>query len=321
MASRDDRTNIFHVSPEAAGKTLGELVRRAADVSWGEAERRILSRLVSVHGNLCVDPARRLKAGDVINLHAEAQAKLPEADDLEIVFKDRHILVVEKPAGLTSVREPREKDLSQQRRERQPTLDELLEQRLRKGEPPHRRGPGKQPLIFPVHRLDRDTSGLMLFARTADAERELVRRFQAHDIHRAYLAVVHGRPVERTINTLITRDRGDGKRGSVPQNVGSAADTQRAITHIRPVQSLGAYTVVECRLETGRTHQIRIHLGEIGHPICGDKLYGLRDDKTNAPRHALHAYILAFEHPITGNPLRFQSNWPDDLRRWLNRLR
>lgn len=311
----------FHVRGEEAGKTLGQVVRQHAGVSWSEAERLILARRVGVHGNLCLDPARRLKVGDVVHVHAESLAKLPEADDLEIVFEDRHLIVVDKPARVTSVRERREAGLSQQRRDRQPTLDELLDRRLRKNEPPHRRGKNARQLIYPVHRLDRDTSGLMLFAKAPDVEAELNRMFKTHAIDRAYRTVVrNGLPKEQTITTQLVRDRGDGLRGSINPKAPSGQPLQRAVTHVRPLKAIGDYGLIECRLETGRTHQIRIHLSEIGHPICGDTTYGDKRDSNSPPRQALHAYLLGFTHPITGKLMQFERDWPTELGRWLQRL-
>ena len=306
---------------DIASRTVADIVRRGLGVSWSEAERLILARRIAVHGNLCLDPARRLREGDVVNVHAESRDKLPEADELEIVYEDRDLLVVNKPPGVTSVREPREKGLSKQRRDRQPTLDELLDKRLRKKAPPHKRhGPANRPLIFPVHRLDRDTSGLMIFAKTAPAELELNRQFKVHAVDRSYLAVVrNGSPGRQTITTQFVRDRGDGVRGSINSNAPAGQPTQRAVTHVEPAGRAGDLSIVACRLETGRTHQIRIHLAEIGHPICGDKTYGDRKETNRPPRQALHAATLAFDHPLTGKRLEFERDWPADICWWLKK--
>ena len=321
MPRSDDRKTI-HVTGDLAGKTLGEVVKRGLKVPWSEAERRILTRLVAVHGNLCLDSARRLKHGDVVNVHGESMERPPEAEDLDVVHQDRHLVVVNKPAGLVSVREPREKGLSQKRRERQPTLDELLDRRLRKNQPPHKRGRaggGREQLVFPVHRLDRDTSGLMLFARTEEAADLLVRMFQAHEVERHYRAIVHGQPPKRAIRSEFVRDRGDGRRGSVNENAPPNQPTQHAVTHVRPMRSLGELAEVECTLETGRTHQIRIHLAEIGHPVCGDKTYGRREEKP-PPRQALHAATLVFAHPMTGREMSFTRDWPRDVEGWIRKV-
>jgi 23S rRNA pseudouridine1911/1915/1917 synthase len=181
-------------------------------------------------------------------------------------------------------------------------------------------------IVYPVHRLDRDTSGLLVLARTREAERTLIRMFARHAIERAYVAVVRGHIGAETIETWLVRDRGDGLRGSSPLGA-SAEGAQRAVTHIRPLEQLPEYTILECRLETGRTHQIRIHLSELGHPLCGEKTYthapgrSLPPDASGAPRQALHAAALAFSHPITGEILRFRMPLPADLKQWLLRLR
>ena len=163
----------------------------------------------------------------------------------------------------------------------------------------------------------------MVFARTTAAEKSLVVQFREHSIDRSYLAIVHGDVAEQTIESHLVRDRGDGQRGSTS----NPDDGQHAITHIRPMEQLPGYTLIECRLETGRTHQIRIHLAESGHPVCGDKEYrgSLNQrpilERSGAPRLALHAAELGFEHPVTGESLHFQTRLPHDLALFLRRLR
>jgi 23S rRNA pseudouridine1911/1915/1917 synthase len=163
----------------------------------------------------------------------------------------------------------------------------------------------------------------MVFARTAEAERGLVQQFRRHTTQRRYVAIVHGTVEARTIESRLVRDRGDGRRGSTTLPEAG----KRAVTHVRPLEKLGRYTLVECRLETGRTHQIRIHLAEEGHPLCGEKVYGkpLRgkamEDRSGAPRLALHAAELGFQHPVTGEPMRFEMPLPPDFEAFLDRLR
>ena len=184
----------------------------------------------------------------------------------------------------------------------------------------------RPPKVRAVHRLDRDTTGLMIFALSREAEETLVRMFKKHAIERSYLAVVRGHPSEQTIETWLVRDRGDGLRGSSPAAVG-AEHAERAITHVKAVEAIGPYSLVECRLQTGRTHQIRIHLAEIGHPLCGERVYTHRlgepprIDESGAPRQALHSGELRFVHPVSGNRMQFRSPLPEDLSRWLADLR
>jgi 23S rRNA pseudouridine1911/1915/1917 synthase len=174
-----------------------------------------------------------------------------------------------------------------------------------------------------VHRLDKETSGLVVFARTIAAERHLGRQFRAHTVERCYRAIVRGRARSQRIESRLVQDRGDGRRGS------SAAfgDGQRAVTHVRVVETLGACTLVECRLETGRTHQVRIHLGEAGTPICGDHVYDRPlhgrpfPDASGMSRIALHAASLGFTHPATGKRMNWTSPLPEDMEALLHKLR
>jgi 23S rRNA pseudouridine1911/1915/1917 synthase len=177
--------------------------------------------------------------------------------------------------------------------------------------------------VRPVHRLDKDTSGLVVFALTPEAERHLGRQFRAHTIERRYLAVVRGRAQSGRIESYLVRDRGDGRRGSSPD----PAAGKRAVTNVRVVEELGDYTLVECRLETGRTHQVRIHLGEQGTPLCGERVYDRPihgaplPDRSRAPRLALHAATLGFDHPATGRRMTWTSPLPKDLAALVARLR
>jgi 23S rRNA pseudouridine1911/1915/1917 synthase len=220
--------------------------------------------------------------------------------------------VVDKPAGMECERRHEQRNWSKQKRQRQQTLVEALADK------------GCQ--VLPVHRLDRDTSGLMVYARTPAAQQALIAQFATHSIGRRYRAVAIGSVQAQTVRSWLVRDRGDQVRGSSAQATPGA---EEAVTHVAVVEYLldGKYTLLDCRLETGRTHQIRIHLAEMGHPICGEKIY-LRPapgaepvvDSSEAPRQALHAYLLEFVHPEMGRPLRFEAPWPDDLKRWLETL-
>jgi 23S rRNA pseudouridine1911/1915/1917 synthase len=376
----------YHISAELAGKSLSQALKRIlSEKSWNEVKRLIAGRHVQVNGNLCLDETRKLTAKDVVKVWEHPLAKPADERDVKIVYVDEHLVVIEKPAGVTTLRHAEERSWPARRKQLQPTLDELLPRVLAKhlgwrvdtkpkrqrgrSLPPARRGRRAEPAprlprVRAVHRLDRDTSGLMVFARTPAAEQALIRLFAKHKIDRSYLAVVHGHPQEQTIDTLLVRDRGDGLRGSqrsevrdqrsvdpsqettegersrnpLPSGeggsghrrkalVGEPGEGLRAVTHIKPLEQIGPYSIIECRLETGRTHQIRIHLSEIGHMLCGEKTYthplGGRphSDDSRAPRHALHAAELGFAHPFTGQKLLFQSHWPKELAAWLARLR
>ena len=330
---KPDGSQVFHVAADAAGSSLaGALKQWLAGQSWSQVRRVLSGRRVQVNGNLCVDEGRRLTEGEVVKVLAHGLAPPPREDDVEIRYLDTHVVVVEKPAGITTLRHSEELNWPDRRKQQQPTLDELLPgviarvtqgQRAAKKGQPRTAAKERVPGVRPVHRLDRDTSGLMVFARTVPAETHLVQQFRKHTIHRAYIAIVHGEVQARTIESTLARDRGDGRRGST-----KLKDTgQHAVTHVRPIERLRGYTVVECRLETGRTHQIRIHLSENGHLVCGDKVYCQPlfkkpiVDRSGAPRLALHAAELGFVHPITGEQVHFKMPLPRDLTDFVDELR
>ena len=233
-----------HITPEEAGQTLAALVRRwSPELSWNEARGVVERRRVLVNGNLCLDPARRVKERDVVKITAHAQKKPPDQLQIQLRHLDPHIVVVEKPAGVTTVRHPEEDDWNDRRKQIQPTLDELLpkviarEERFHTpGRPLHepRRGQrGSLPPVRAVHRLDRDTSGLMVFARTVEAERHLGAQFKKHTILRVYRAIVHGRVVQPLrLESVLLRDRGDGRRGSASTE---GQTGKRAVTHVQPI--------------------------------------------------------------------------------------
>src|SRR5690606_9238494 len=164
--------------------------------------------------------------------------------------------------------------------------------------------------VRPVHRLDRDTTGLVMFARNPEAEALLAHQLRRHTVHRRYFALVHGRPRPGTIRSVIADDRGDGLRGSVRGRPG-----RESVTHVDVVEHLRGATLIACRLETGRTHQIRIHLAEAGHMLLGERGY-VRDHRgpvLPAPRVMLHAAELGFVHPATEEPVHFVARLPEDF--------
>ncbi len=369
-------STVYHLGPRHTGLTLAAALKDLIpDTSWSAAKSWIAKRQVQVNGNLCLDEARRVSEKDVVKLFRQPLARPVEPRDLKIVHLDEHLLVVAKPAGVTSVRHFAERKLSTRRRQLQPTLEELLPPVLAKLQhlrwpplPPMGMNKGKvhgapkfkQPQsihnakklpaelqVIAVHRLDRDTSGLMLFARTIAAEQKLTNMFRRHTIVREYEAVCLGHVAPHTIETRLVRDRGDGVRGSLPADAippdhdDAATESpklespkpERAVTHILSAEHFvagpnqQAYSLIRCRLETGRTHQIRIHLAESGHMLCGDKIYfrtpqgAITVDPSGAPRHALHSDNLSFTHPFTGQHLKFNMPVPQDLAKWLKQLR
>jgi 23S rRNA pseudouridine1911/1915/1917 synthase len=331
----------FTVPAEHAEKTLAALLRvLLPGQSWRQVERVIATRRVRLGGDLCLDPARRVHLGEKVEVLDRPAAGPRRAEGLVLRYLDEHIVVVEKPAGLNTVRHPAERDWSARRKALSPTLEDLLPVRILERERdladrPQRNGPrrpvarsagGKKrplPRLRVVHRLDKDTSGLVVFARTVEAERGLGRQFKAHTVIRRYLAVAEGRVRPGRIESWLVRDRGDKRRGSSK----SEGQGKKAVTHVEVKEHLPGYTLVACRLETGRTHQIRIHLAESGHPLCGDPVYRIRPDgsvvpdRSGATRLALHAAELGFQHPVTGEQLHWTMPLPADLDDFLTRLR
>lgn len=288
----------FEVEEADVGLRLDQvLARRVAELSRRKA------RLVIDIGGVFVDRARvkvasrTLRPGQTVevvlgNALARATPELGEAGraaDLErlppyrLVFEDEDVLVVEKPAGLVTAPTP-ESDRG-----------DLFDQLRRSG-----RGP-----VFLVHRLDLPTSGLLVFARNEAANRALGAAFVRHDVDREYVAVVAGTMSEaRTISRPIAG--------------------RRAVTHLTPVEALPRATRLLVRLETGRGHQIRIHLAGEGHPVLGDSQHGgevARRFALPPPRLALHARLLGFTHPRSGERVRFEAELPSELASWLEALR
>jgi len=284
-------------------------------------------RQVRVGGDLCLDGARRLKEGEAVEVLARPLPRPRHDHQVRLRHLDGDLVVVEKPSGISTVRHPSERAWNAERKALSPTLEDMLPRLIVRAE--NRPVKGPLPRLRIVQRLDKETSGLVVFARSVEAERGLGQQFKKHTVVRRYLAVVPGRMQGQRIESSLVRDRGDGRRGSLAVN-GQATlkgEGKVAITHVEVAERLPGYTVLHCRLETGRTHQIRIHLAELGHPICGEKVY-TRDvrgnvfvDRSGAPRLALHAAELGFVHPVRGEPLHWTMPLPPDLDEFVRRLR
>lgn len=312
----------FTITPEQAGITLAAFLRQhLPGQSWSQIRRLIETRCVTIEDDLCLDPARRLREGLRIAVLPRPMPRPHPHDDIVLRYLDEHLVVVEKPAGMPTVRHPTERHWPERRKALHPTLEDIVPRIIALKEGRSRKG--VLPRLRKVHRLDKETSGLVVFARTVTAERGLGQQFHAHTVVRRYLAVVSGKAASGRIATRLVRDRGDGRRGSTSR----AGVGKEAITHVEVVERLPGYTILSCRLETGRTHQIRIHLAELGHPICGEKVYHRRPggepllDSSGAPRLALHAAELGFTHPVNGQPMHWTMSLPEDLAQWLQRLR
>ena len=297
----------FVLDPADDNATLAAaLRRRLPGRSWSDVRRLCESGKVLVDGQRTLDAATRLSGGQRIEIRMAAPRPRPEIPDFAVVFEDPHLLVIEKPAGISSV--------PYDRKETGTAMDLIREAWRRAG-----RKATSTPLYI-VHRIDKDTSGLLCFARTRLAERRLHVVFQRHQAERQYIAVAHGRVESQRIESVLIADRGDGLRGSTRTGRG-----QRAVTHVTAQRQLRGATLCHVRLETGRTHQIRIHLSEAGHPLVGETVY-IRDfldgggREIPSPRLMLHAATLGFDHPVSGQRLDFRAEPPADFRGVIDRL-
>ena len=318
-----EKTQTFHVAVDQVGKTIAALLRLwMPGQSWTQVRKLIDGRHVHINGELWLDEARRLKEHDVVVIRASAsRPPANHVDRISIRHIDPHLVVVEKPAGLSTVRHPSERGWLEPRRLLVPTLDDLVMRQIGMQLPRQKHEP--RPRLRIVQRLDKETSGLLVFARTVEAERGLGAQFRDHSVKRRYLALVRGIFFPQVIRSVLVRDRGDGRRGSTEL----PTPGKEAITHVAVEEQLPNHTLLSCRLETGRTHQIRIHLAEKGTPVCGEKVYNRRTngdvvpDDSGCPRLFLHAVELGFVHPITEEPMHWDMPPPFELREFLAKLR
>ena len=313
----------FTVSAEAAGQRLDKFLAQAVEASGEVLSRSRLKALIDsggvrVAGRDMPDASMKLRVGDSVELDApEAAAPEPlgEAIALSVVFEDAHLIVIDKPAGLV---------VHPAAGHETGTLVNALIAHC--GDSLSGIGGVKRPGI--VHRIDKDTSGLIVAAKSDAAHAGLAAIFADHgrsgSLIREYLAFVWGKPGQAAgrVEAPIGRHPFQRERMAVTR-VGKGRE---AVTHWRVVEGLGPATLLACRLETGRTHQIRVHMAHIGHPLLGDPVYatGFRTKIALLPplaaqavnalrRQALHAATLGFVHPATGEKLRFESQPPDDL--------
>ncbi|MCS7270846.1 MAG: pseudouridine synthase [Gemmataceae bacterium] len=262
--------------------------------------------------NFVWTPSRSQRARSIKEADGSA---LPDA--ISIVHVDEALVVVNKPAGLTTLRHAYEEAEfgARARRYLPRTLADYLLELL---------GLSRTQL-YPVHRLDRDTSGLVVFGRSAVAAQRLAQQLRQHRMARCYWAITRGIPAEGRLESWLIRDRGDGRRGSTPDPQTPGA--RHAITHVRVRETFGRYAWVECTLETGRTHQVRIHLGEAGTPLCGERIYDRPlhgpplPDGSGAHRPMLHAVQLGLYHPLTNQWLQWDAPLPADFQQLLHQLR
>ena len=295
----------LRVPDEAAGERLDRFLAGLPEIgSRAVAERLLRDGGVRVNGDAPRAKSARLAGGEELEFEAPGPVTstlVPEEMDLTVPYEDEHLLVVDKPAGLVVHPAPGHA---------QGTLVHgLLAYDVEGGDEPERPGI--------VHRLDRDTSGLMVVARSPEAHRRLQELVQAREVTREYLALVAGRPRSQrgTIEAPIGRDRRDAMRHSLD------TDTPRdAVTHFEVEELLPRHALLRVRLETGRTHQIRVHLAAVDLPVAGDPVYG-RAGELGLERQFLHAARLAFPHPVTGAAVEVSSPLPPELETALSTAR
>ena len=319
---------ILSVPPTAAGSRLDQfLVSQLPDVSRVRVQQLIEQKKIFINGNV-PKPSMKLRGGEEILITGAVE--LPPlrafAEDipLNVIYEDESIAVINKPAGM-SVHAGSGKGEAGNRG----TMVNALLHRFNKLSEV---GGELRPGI--VHRLDKETSGLVLVAKSDLAHRKLAEQFSRREVKKTYIALVHGWPrmTKGTIKAAISRDQ--VRRARMTTRQGSKSKPGReAITHWQVTRQIegayGKFSLLEVKIETGRTHQIRVHLSSIGHPVAGDTLYGAPGPKSyggTAPevasleRNFLHASAIQFQHPISNRPLSFQQPLPAELSNFLQKI-
>ncbi|MBP7276153.1 MAG: RluA family pseudouridine synthase [Kiritimatiellae bacterium] len=298
------------ITPEARGLRLDSWLSQALP----EHSRSRWQQLIETgHVRLNGQPPKarqKLKGGEILEWEPpppEPTELLPESIPLDVLYEDADLIVINKPPGLVVHPAPGHQ---------QGTLVNALLAHC-----DHLSGIGGKQRPGIVHRLDRDTSGVMVMAKTEAAHRRLSEQFKGRDVSKEYAAIVWGRPQpsQGTVRTLIARDPHHRQRMSV-----HVARGRTAVTHYTTEEELGEVSRLRIRIETGRTHQIRVHLAYLGHPVVGDAQYGKctqKNARLGVARQMLHAARLSFQHPGTGERVEFEATWPPDFQNLLLRLR
>lgn len=309
MSSNEFQKIDLTISEEMNGTRL-DLVLSVAleDFSRSFIQKLFERERIEVNGKVCKEKKYKAVTGDVVVIDIPEPEKVgvePENIPLEVVYEDDDLLVVNKPAGMVVHPAPGNSS---------GTLVNALM---------HHCGDNLSSIngvIRPgiVHRIDKDTSGLLMVAKNDKAHSSLSQQLSEHSITRRYKTIVYNniKEEEGTINQPIGRDPKNRLRNAVTDQ-----NSRHAVTHYRVLERFGKFTFVEAELETGRTHQIRVHMSFIKHPLLGDELYGPVKNKQGAKRQMLHAGILGFVHPSTGEYMEFESPLPEDFQKVLNSLR
>ena len=311
-----NRTVDVRLEPAHAGWRLDRALAAAVPTLSRERLKALIrSGAVTAAGSAVRDPAVKVRGDEAFRLDVpepEPAHNIPQDIPLSIVFEDAHLLIVDKPAGLV---------VHPAAGNRDGTLVNALLHHC--GDSLSGIGGVARPGI--VHRIDKDTSGLLVVAKTDVAHEGLARQFAAHSIERRYLAIVSGMPraSEGTVDAPLARSAANRKKIAIVEGKRG----KRAVTHWKRLEPLDGAALVECSLETGRTHQVRVHMASIGHPLLGDPVYGRGSrahrellKRLDFHRQALHAAHLAFTHPVTKHRLSFSSGMPPDMQELFNHL-
>ncbi|HTE55214.1 MAG TPA: RluA family pseudouridine synthase [Kofleriaceae bacterium] len=289
--SLSDRALVVDAS--AHGQALSSYLRGALGRPWAEIRRLVETGKVFVDGRRAERASQPVATGQRVELRMASPRPRDPRTEVRIAHEDPQVVVIDKPPGVSTV--------PYETRERGTAMDLLRDAWRRQGRA------ATSIALHVVHRIDKDTSGLVVFAKTKRAEIGLGAQFRAHTVDREYLCLAHGDVRFTRVESFLMRDRGDGLRGSSPEGRG-----KRAVTHVQVVEQYGLATLCRVRLETGKTHQIRIHFAERGHPLVGETVY-IRDlvragaRPIDSERLMLHAELLGFAHPTTGAWLSFDS--------------
>jgi 23S rRNA pseudouridine1911/1915/1917 synthase len=290
---------------EDPSRRLGRAAQALLGTSYSHAKEEVLVGHVLVNGAVVTDPGAVVGPHDAVthDVALPRRARVPKTPAIEVLFADEELAVVNKPAGLLV----------------HPTIAGEQDTVLSRTAAELERRTGRHRRVLVVHRLDRDTSGVLVLALTHAAAEHLHVQFRMHSVERRYLALARG-PLAR--EELVERNIGRPKPGARRAALAPGRGGRTARTVLRPLERLGPVTLVEAELGTGRTHQVRVHLSFLGHPVLGDAVYGdPATDPFSIGRLALHAAVLAFVHPVTGERLSFRQAPPPEFDALLSQLR
>ncbi len=312
MDNQTDNSSEYRVSASFSGERFDTFLAEKSGMTRSQIRKSIKFGLATVNSRK-VKPGYRLRKGDMVTLIVQEEDEeilIPEQIDLDIVWEDDHIIVVNKPPGM--VVHPAAGNWN----------GTLLNGLARHCKSLATVGAPIRPGV--VHRLDKDTSGLIVVAKNNRAYYRLAEQFREREVNKLYVALIYGKPgkTEGEISGLIGRSSADRKKMTTRTRHG-----KDAVTLYRVVEELGSASLVESQILTGRTHQIRVHFASVGHPVLGDRTYGRKVSVTSRgqeitfPRQMLHAASLSFRHPETGQTIHFGAPLPDDMSEAIKALR